>query len=485
MFSQKVDTTTELYKRRRMMIDFYEGRQMVDDEYLLDLLTENPARKKGVRNLLFTLNLTKKIVDAQSMVYKEPSKITVMREDEEDEQATETYRMYLESMSKDVISKNVEKYTNLLGRTAVGVFFDPNMPEKLRLDLIPQFVPVWNENSYNIFNPDGIAYELPKDHYVFDPTIYKAFVVWDGKNVTYQNINGQGMNLIINGQKVNGTVDHGYDMLPFIFPYNSFPTNDFFTPDMRDLVRQNQEVNYQRSLINYNLKYGSFKTAILKGVSKADSDHISMGADQIWALGSEGDAMALNLAMENVNELKELFEYTLNSIYDAHNLKSWVSDRSNVSGVSAKLQNVTLMEMRQQSIDMLKQSYEIPLYDKIQKITSTYKEFSKKLPPLGNGVKLKVEYGDYEVPTAPDEMVKEWEFKFKNNLATPVEFIAWDRGITEEEAEYIYEEIISEKAEVMSKLENNGIGKLFIKDLNNGENGNENTSRETENGNGI
>lgn len=467
LFQQKVDTTTELYKRRRKMVDFYEGKQIAEDDYLLNMLSQVAERQKGVRDLLFYVNITRKIVNALSMCYKEAPEITVMKGDEEDEQSTDTYREYLEGCNKDVIFKDMERYTNLMGRTAIGTFYDPNTPSKLRLELIPQFVPVWNKNSYNIFTPDGIAYELPKEHYVFDTSIYRAFVVWDSETVNYQDLDGKGMKLIVNGNEVNGKVDHGYGSLPFIFPYSTYPTNDFFTADMRDLIRQNQEVNFQRSLINFNIKYNSFKALALEGVSKADMPTLIVQSDQAIALGEGGKATVLNLALENIADMKDLFEYTLMSIYDSHNLKSWVSDKSQVSGVSAKLQNVGLMEMRQQGIDMYKQSAEIPLYNKIQSITEAYSLFPKKLPKLGGEYKLKVEFGDYEIPVDPKDEMELWGWKFEKGLATPQEYIMQDRGITEEEAEAKFEEIKKQMMEMARS--NQGLGGIFnMKDLQDG-----------------
>lgn len=485
LFQQKVDTTTELYLRRRKMVDFYEGKQTQEDDYLLNMLSQVAERQNGVRDLLFTINLTRKIVNALSMCYKEAPEITVMKGDKEDEKSTDIYREYLEGCNKDVIFKDMERYTNMMGRTAIGTFYDPNSSSKLRLELIPQFVPVWNKNSYNIFNPDGIAYELPKEHYIFDQSVYRAFVVWDGENVNYQDLDGKGMKLVVNGNEVSGKVAHGYGSLPFIFPYSSYPTNDFFTADMRDLIRQNQEVNFQRSLINYCIKYNSFKALALEGVSKADMPSMIIGADQAIALGEGGKATVLDLALENIADMKGLFEYTLMSIYDSHNLKSWVSDKSQVSGVSAKLQNVGLMEMRQQGIDMYKQSAEIPLYNKIQSITEAYSLFPNKLPKLGGEYKLKVEFGDYALPQDPQDEMQLWDWKFKSGLATKVEYIMQERGITEEEAESKADEIQKEMME--SARSQQGLGGIFtIGDLQDGKDkaGNNGQSSGTESRNG-
>lgn len=432
----------EYLNKVEMMIDFYEGDQTCEDSYLLDLLTNKSDRKVDLRDRQFTNNITKKVVDAVSMLYKERPKITIMKGDEVDEQATKIYSEIIENSNIHPVRKMMEKYTNLLNRTAVGVFFD-DATNNVRLDLINIFIPTWSKGKYNYHIPEAVTYLMPYNNFLMSDDVDMTYVTWDAKNVKYSNASGKAVSINVNGNIANGEIQHDYLSLPFVFPYASYPVSGFFGSMMSDLVRANQGVNMIKTLMYYAFLLQHFKMIVIKNGDPEAKTSIRITPDSVIGVGADGDVSAIDLSDENLSAKIEFMNQQIIEILDNYGLKSRIGDAKTMSGVAIKIENTSLMEIRQDKEEAFIRSFEIPLYEKIQEITVKKGGLlGGTLPKLGKDVRLNVKFGNYEIPMSADEEIKLWDFWLNTaKIKSRADYLAFTDKISMADAEGILKKI--------------------------------------------
>lgn len=432
----------EYLDKVEMMIDFYEGDQTCDDSYLLDLLTNKTDRKIDLRGRQFTNNITKKVVDAISMLYKERPKITIMKGDEVDEKATKLYSEIIENSNIHPVRKMMEKYTNLLNRTAVGVFFD-EATSQVRLDLINIFIPTWSKGKYNYHTPEAVTYLMPYNNFLMSDDTDMVYVTWDGTQVKYSNASGKNVSIKVGENVQTGTEEHGYLSIPFVFPYASYPVSGFFGSMMSDLVRANQGVNMIKTLMYYAFLLQHFKMIVIKNGDPSQKDSIRITPDSVLGVGADGDVSAVDLSDENLSAKIEFMNQQIIEILDNYGLKSRIGDAKTMSGVAIKIENTSLMEIRQDKEEAFIRSFEIPLYEKIQQITEKKGGLlGGTLPKLGKDTRLNVKFGNYEIPMSADEEIKLWDFWLNvAKIKSRADYLAFTDKISMEDAEGILKRI--------------------------------------------
>ena len=186
--SLKAFNRDQVYREQDMCIDYYQfnnTRQYIKKYFSGTLQTEIP---------LYAVNMTKRLIDRISLVYKNPPER--MLEDERYLELTE---------DKNFTLKRIERIHNLLGTIALQVIWNDG-----KFNYVPrlEFEPIFDADDP--MNPIGIVYPAQKTTDSIYQTQEDEYIYWDNERHFRFDING---NIIhINDEDVNP-----YGVLPFVF----------------------------------------------------------------------------------------------------------------------------------------------------------------------------------------------------------------------------------------------------------------------------
>jgi hypothetical protein len=116
----------------------------------------------------------------------------------------------------------------------------------------------------------------------------------------------------------------------------------------------------------------------------------------------------------------------------------WSIDGSAPSGFSLLVQNIDLLESREDDIEYA-ESYEKEIYDVIQ-VQDDILGLGNKLPVRDKNNKLYVDFQEVNFPVNAAEEREKWDWEIEKNAKTIVDYIQSDQGLTDEEAMERYEE---------------------------------------------
>ena len=413
-------------ENREKLDDFYHGRQM-KPQYLKNYGFDD------VNLPLHSINLTKKIIDKISLVYKNRPDRKIGESDKYTDFINENLRLV-------IAFKRAERLKNLFG----NVLFRP-MWYNGRFHF-------WIETEFIPYFLDGdpltpIAYSIPVKR---DTTITEKnkieekqwYMYWSNEYYYWHDTDG---NIKYDPNYPDGRNPFG--LMPFVEIRTDDPLNEYWPEGAIDLVQANMSINVMLNNLNYIAHFQAFNQPYGVGIQQEDAESIKIGANHFIGLSQpDMDLRLLNYSPQ-IAQLVDMIKAQVEFVSQMYNVNiQWSLDGTPPSGFSLVVRNIDLLEAREDSVEYA-QMYEQQVYDVIQRQDKVLK-LGYGLPERTKETKLIVDFHEISFPVSAAEETGKWTWKFDNNIATPVDYIQADQNLTEDDAQERY----NQNKEVNQKL---------------------------------
>ena len=425
---------TNYEQTRTKLTDFYWNRQK-KYEYL-----EKYGFKGQIDLPLETFNITQKIIDKISLIYKnQPDRYLIKGELPIDDDP------YIDFINEHrffhIALKTAERMKNLLG----NVLFRPMWyNDKWNFWIETEWIPHFEDTDP--LNP--VAYSIPvkRDTTQTDLKYIGTenwYMFWSAEDYCWHNDSG----------KIKPDPSGQYDdminpfgRLPFVELRKSIPVDEYWPEGANDLLEANMSVNVLLNDLNYAIHFQSYDQAYATGVSPreavTDKRRVSpntgdLKIDLTKILLLEDPQATLGLLGFNpkIIDTIQAIKDKISMIAWRYNLHpSWSQEGQPASGFSLLVQNIDLMEAREDDVDV-SIHYENEIYKIIQKQTEVFDTDIKALPEIDKDYRLVVDFAEIDFPVNDAEKRDADDWDIENNIKTPIDIIQERNAMTEEEAE--------------------------------------------------
>ena len=378
---------------------------------------------------IYNVNLTKKLVNRISLVYKNPP----IRSIENDK--------YHELTSdKDWKFKNLERIHNLLGTIAVQVCWED---DHIKYNPILHFCPIMD--PYNPLKPIAITYPLNKSTGDWRNTEDDLYVYWS--ETEHYMFDSHGKIIQVNEDNVNP-----YGILPFVFIQPTHMVDEFWNEGAMDIALGNKQIDVAMTMLQHHIRTagGQF---VIEG--RVDANNIQLGLNKVVVV-DEGSMSNIS-SNTDVTSIKEGIEFQLKTIAFNNNLNFDFGLSGSKSGVALKIENLDLIEAREDEVEKWRRA-EKEIFAIEKQVLAT--ELNIQLSDMT------VDYAEVEFPDYDRER-EEWDWKFKHGLADRYDYlIANDPDKFPDRQAAI--DFLEDR-----KIETDSVNNIFKLNRNNGENTND------------
>ena len=335
---------------------------------------------------LYNINLTKKLINRVSLVYKDAPIRDV---------SNDIYEDYIED--KDWKLKSFERIHNLLGTLPVQIGWNE---DKFVYNPIVNFEPIFDE--MNPLEPIGIVYILNKriaDINVADEDI---FVFWTKDQHFMYNSSGKIIH--VNEEDVNP-----YGVLPFVFIQPNHMVDEFWNEGAMDIALGNKQIDIAMTMLQHHIRSAGGQYVI---EGRVDTNNIQLGLNKVVVL-DEG-RMANISSNINVNDLMAGIKFQLQTIAYNNNISFDFGLSGSKSGVALKIENLELLEAREDEVE------------KWRRLEKQMYRIEKEIINTETGTALSddfsVDFTEVQFPD-PERELAEWDWKFKHGLADKYDWL--------------------------------------------------------------
>ena len=379
--SLKAFNRDQMYKEQDMCIDYYQfnnTRQYIKKYFSGTLQTEIP---------LYAVNMTKRLIDRISLVYKNPPER--MLEDERYLELTE---------DKNFTLKRIERIHNLLGTIALQVIWNDG-----KFNYVPrlEFEPIFDADDP--MNPIGIVYPAQKTTDSIYQTQEDEYIYWDNERHFRFDING---NIIhINDEDVNP-----YGVLPFVFIQPNHQIDSFMNEGKgKDICLSNCQIDIAMTMLQHHIRKAGGQFVISGNV---ETNNIELGLNKVVVI-DDGTMSNLNPNVD-INSIIDGIKFQLQQVAINHHLTFDFGLNGSKSGVALKIENIELLEAREDDVEKFVR-LEKQLYG-VEKVIAEV-EANVNLPE-----DFSVNYAEIDFPDYERER-EEWEWKFKHGIADVIDYM--------------------------------------------------------------
>jgi len=368
-------------EQKDMCIDYYQynntGRY-ISKYFSGTLQTEIP---------LYTVNMTKRLIDRISLVYKDaPTRL------EEDEVYQDLCK------DKDFSFKKIERIHNLLGTIAVQIAWKDDKFQYIpRIDFEPVFHPD------DPLNPIAIVYPAQKTVDSIYQTQEDEFIYWDAE--THFRFDMDGNIIQVNEGNINP-----YGVLPFAFVQPNHQIDEFSNTGVaEDICKANQQIDIAMTMLQHHIRKAGGQYVI---EGQVETNNIELGLNKVVVLDN---ASMSNLNPNiNIQAILEGIKFQLQQVAINHHITFDFGVNGSKSGVALKIENVELLEKREDDVEKFARLEEL-VYD-IEKVILEV-EANKALTD-----EFSIDYKEVDFPD-PERDRDEWEWKFKHGLADKIDYL--------------------------------------------------------------
>ena len=335
---------------------------------------------------IYNVNLTKKLINRISLVYKDAP----IRDVEND--------LYYDLTSdKDWKMKSFERIHNLLGTIAVHVCWED---DKFVYHPIMNFVPVMD--PYNPLKPIGLTYPLNKATADWRNTEEDLFVYWSADE--HYMFNSSGKIIKVNEDNVNP-----YGVLPFVFIQPNSMVDEFWNEGAMDIALGNKQIDLAMTMLQHHIRTAGGQYVI---EGRVDANNIQLGLNKVVVI-DEGSMSNIS-SNTSINDIKEGIQFQLKTIAFNNNLNFDFGLSGSKSGVALKIENLELLEAREDEVEKWRRA-EKQIY-----------EIERQVLSVETGTQLSedisLDYAEVKFPDFERER-EEWDWKFQHGLADKYDYL--------------------------------------------------------------
>ena len=375
----KWENQSQLMEVRDEALDYYtynNTTKYIDQYFSGTLQQEIP---------IYSVNLTKKLINRISLVYKNPPVRDVLND-----------QYYELTSDKDWKFKNLERIHNLLGTIAVQIAWDN---DKFKYNPILQFCPIMD--PYDPLKPVGITYPLNKATGDWRNTEEDMYVYWSAEE--HYMFDSHGNRISVNDDDANP-----YGILPFAFIQPTHMVDEFWNEGAMDIALGNKQIDVAMTMLQHHIRTagGQF---VIEG--RVDANNIELGLNKVVVV----DEGSMNNISSNtdVTSIKEGIEFQLKTIAFNNNLNFDFGLSGSKSGVALKIENLELLEAREDEVE------------KWRRAEKEIFEIEKQILAVENNTQisdLTVDFTEVEFPDYDKER-EEWDWKFKHGIADKYDYL--------------------------------------------------------------
>lgn len=412
------DQADARWRQINKLIDYYHGDQT---HYLDDYLV-----RSDLDDMPFTYtNLTRKIINKKSMVYKRPPS----------REYDGNYEQYEEiTQKKNKKLKMAERMARLLPFIAVR--------------------PIWREDKfdYQIVR----AFRILESDDPEEPFAIMYPIAGTGTQIIWEYWDSEQHKAVNNwGNKVKDQADYGiddnenqYGELPFAFLRMEDVYDDIWQGGADDLINANEMINLALTELNFEYRWASFKQPYATAENEINTPKLEWGYNKLVKIeGEQANFGVLDLS-PNFRDNIEVIKTQANLIAQNYGVNfDWSLEASSPkSGFALVVQNIDLLQDWQDDIDICRE-WEGDLLDIERKVLEVDAKKGIKVPE-----DIYVNYQEVKFPINQTEEDKHWEWMFKNNLATKRDWKkAQDPDMSEDELDKWANELVEAQAQEQPK----------------------------------
>lgn len=411
---------------REMRLDFYEGRGGKAD-YLEKYGFEN----RPVKIPTPFVNLTRRIIDKTSLVYKKPPGRRLLVGDKENE---EFERLLNEN--KQLINgyKLAERYKNIMGNVLYRpMWYNGRWNAWIEHDFIPYFL------DGDPLRPFAYSIPIKRDTTVTQTNKIENrtwYMYWSDQDYFWHDEMG---NTKPDPSGLYDDMKNPFPRLPFVELRRDPAISEYWGDGPMDIVKANQAINITWCDLIYSQHNQAFNQVYVTGMTQEDIKEGKGGADKIWTVSDSESTIGVLDYNPKIEALLQSIKDQTEYICSNYNLNvKWSQDGNPASGFALVVANIDLMEAREDDVDRAVMQ-EDEIYDIIQMQTE-YFDTGYKLPERKGDVSLSVNFQELNFPTSKEEDLRVWDWEVQNNAKTIIDYIMLDQNLSRDEAEERFEE---------------------------------------------
>ena len=478
-------SNAERVDQQQLQYSFYTGNmEEIEETLQTDLASYYDEDSKILEILLSWLKVTTKIINAISVIYKEPAKRSVIVNGEVNAELTDYYNSLL-PMNVNSADKKANRLNTLQGGSISILHYDK---QKKRFTQ-----KVNSGHFYNIITNmedphklDGLSYFRDIKNLDDEEVIQ---IVWTDDE--YYIINHEGESLPYGN---NEDTENLYGIIPAC-TFSDKLNESFWSEGANDVVKANREINALLMKLTYddlilgtaghifgtdldnltsvNVKQQNDDT----GIGSSREPNISNSADTVSTL--KGGRQNVILAKSTRNGVQPTLQYistnpqvdevftTISSklkliaITKGLNPDIFADEVRSTSGFAKVLDKLELMEIRQEDLDIARQ-YEADRFDVIRTMNNTHYTLDESDMVIPEDAKIRVDFGEIKSPKTTAEEWMEVENKIKYDIINIYDILRKHNPDikTDEEAQKVLDknkELNEEYKELTKVVSQNGL----------------------------
>jgi len=401
------------------LIDFYENYQ-ISDEYLANWGFKSKVDGK-LKIPLSNINITKQIIDKISLLYKrEPERKLISVDDKTLTEEQENLFNKWTTINKqyDRTLKYAERYKKLLHKILYRMTYN-SVARKWEF-----FVDTQYKSHFRGFDKlHPWAYSIRVDTEQDNERWY--LFMSDDETFFYQPDTEKKKTAFMfpDGSVVDYGGENPYKTITAV-EFRSEPAiTQYGTSGAIDLVNSNQAINIALNNIHISIQYQSFGIVWQSGNTNTQNNTVTISPFTVYSVDSGESLNNLNLNPAMIESMETIYRH-IKLIGNAYGVNiNFSVEASPVSGVSLVIQNIDLLEKREDDIDIgVDQENEI--YKKLVIMQNYHaNELPENEPKLIDNVTVSINYTDLDFPVNLDDDLKERDWYITNNIKTPLDYM--------------------------------------------------------------
>lgn len=413
----------DYHHNREMILDFYEGRGTLP-KYLKDV-----AGFKDVDMPLMGVKLFEKIIKKISLLYKyAPDRDLGMDENPYQDLISDNPHF---NQSR----KTAERYKNALH----SILYMPIYTKRgWQFPIFTEWIPHFLETDS--FHP--IAYSIP-----LAPDVTKTNDVEEEQTWLFVSEyewflhDADGGNVRPDPRfPAAADMTNPLGIMPVVEERRNTPVTSYLTEGEIELALANQTLNMAINDVLGLIHYKSFPETIVRGLDKESGQHLKTGFNKTHIFEDENTVMERLSAPSQITDSVEAIERIKKWVYVTFGVVLKLdSSGGQQSGFSLLVENIDLLEDREDSIDIAKIA-ERKIYQIMQKQTEIFDVRDSngkkvKLPPLGGDVQLNVDFQEgIDFPVNQKDEIERIQFELATNQISYLDLIQRNNPDLDEDA---------------------------------------------------
>lgn len=432
----KINNTSFTMSRRDK---FYYRYQMYNDNYRDQVKRRLSQIYVGAvslgldKQMDLTNNIYKTIVEKISRVYS----FGVTRNTED-----ETLEDLINNGMIDKAMRQANRYVNAFNDVLLQVTWNYTKDEPKLIFRLPHKTEV-------TLNEDGEVSEV--EYFISRDDKFEKWAYWNNQEHYYKIYDNTG-DFTIEYPENNDNGINPFGVLPFLVIQKGFRDGNFWdTYSGDDLGEITLDNSIYKTFKNYQIKWQSFKVVYATGSNIGALDGQALDPQKVLTVEGEDVSLGLLDLQANIKELDDVVNQNANLVAVNYNISpsQFRLSASPQSGFSLAMENRELDEVTiEQQNDFL--GYEKQLFDLI---VLAYDKLGNK--KINNDVEIEFNHPTYS--ESRENQLSSYEKSIELGLKNPIEIIASERNIADDEAKIVYDENIAIRNKSYNKLESSTV----------------------------